>query len=59
MKDRLLIVGNTILAILIIFASLHLVAVMNSNIIAVLLALVVAAWIWFVFGNKTDNNSSE
>jgi len=52
MKDRLLIIGNLLIAILLIFTSTYLVALMNSHIFAVILAVIVAGWIYLVFGKR-------
>lgn len=57
-KDKTIIIGNTILAILIIYASMNLVVIVNSHIFAALLAVIVAAWLWLVFGKHDREDYS-
>lgn len=57
LRERLLLAGNTIVAVSLIIVTTFLVQVINSHIIAVLLAFIIGAWLWLVF--RSDNNSDE
>ncbi len=55
LQEKMIIIGNTLVAIGLIYAGMNLTIILNSHAYAVILALIIGAWLALVFKPENSN----